>query len=92
MPLENDIKAKVKIYDAVTERSGKNDKGPWSMREQSAEVDCGHSQPSQPFNIRLQDSQVPYKSGLYSATLRPQQGKFRGSLEWVFTMFEPAKG
>ena len=85
------LKVKVKIYNGVTERNGENDRGPWSMREQSAQIDGGVETPSQPFNIRLDKDQVPYAAGNYLAELKPQQGRFRGSLDWVFTRFEPVK-
>ena len=85
------LKVKVKIYNEVTERSGENDKGPWSIREQSAQIDGGTSMPSQPFSIRLDKNQVPYAAGDYNAELKPQQGRFRGSLDWIFTRFEPVK-
>jgi len=84
------LKTKVRIFDTVDIREGENDRGPWTMIGQQAQLDGGDKSPSLPFEIRLSKASDAYPAGLYEGILVPRPGKFRNSLDWVFKDFVKA--
>lgn len=64
------------MSDKVDERSGRNERGFWSIRRQEVYVNTGKQYP-EPFDITLEDGQAPYKPGKYILGLGAfQRGKY----------------
>jgi len=64
------------MSDKVDERSGRNERGFWSIRRQEVYVNTGKQYP-EPFEIALEDGQPPYKPGKYILGLGAfQRGKY----------------
>lgn len=64
------------MSDKVDERSGRNERGFWSIRRQEVYVNTGKQYP-EAFEITLEDGQAPYKPGKYILGLGSfQRGKY----------------